>query len=350
MGLGGWVLASFAVSGCGTSKPAASSANKATATPSTIKPSCQRQHPAVGARRHGNVGNSSAVALARSGTGVIAYVADSDEPTLHTVDVEGAREIAVTDLSGKPEQVMVLADGRVAVTIRGNNTIEILEPRASANEPLEGRCTVDTPSEPIAMAETPDGATVVVTTAWDHKLSAYEAASFSKKFEAEVAREPRQVVLSDDGKRAFVSHLVNAQMSVVDLDGDKHDVRQMSQALRRVDPLVPGQAPPKGSEAVRKGCQGYALAKSVPTEPDAPDVPLGEAPPVAITPPKPVTPALQPAPKPAVKPTPSPVVPGRDFWAHGDGEPRRITAHCVLRQLGRSRDGGESRIGDRRVG
>src|SRR6185295_15414841 len=103
--------------------------------------------------------------------GVIAYVADADEPTLRTIDVETQKELAATPLRGRPEQVLVLADGRVAVTLRSNNAIEVLEPAARADAPLAARCVIDTKAEPIALATTPDDATILVTTGWGHALS-----------------------------------------------------------------------------------------------------------------------------------------------------------------------------------
>src|SRR5262249_18610961 len=159
------------------------------------------------------------LAKARSASGasrVIAYVADADEPTLRTIDVDEHKEIAATPLRGRPEQVLVLADGRVAVTLRSSNALEVLEPSAREDQPLAARCVVDTRAEPIAIAATPDDATILVTSGWGHAVGAFDAASFAPKFEVNVARDPRSVVVSDDGSRAFVAHVVEARMSVVD--------------------------------------------------------------------------------------------------------------------------------------
>src|SRR6476646_846035 len=91
--------------------------------PSSQAVSCERRHPGVGAARLGALRQSGAVALAAAPAkgGTLAYIADADEPTLHTVDIDSHREIAATRLRDRPEQVMVLADGRVAVTLRRAN-------------------------------------------------------------------------------------------------------------------------------------------------------------------------------------------------------------------------------------
>jgi len=85
------------------------------ASPPSASAGCQRIHPGLGAARLGKVRAGSSVALARSpasqgGSGprpsrVLAYVADSDETTLRTIDVDGRREIASTHLKGRPPTV-----------------------------------------------------------------------------------------------------------------------------------------------------------------------------------------------------------------------------------------------------
>src|SRR5260221_9241245 len=229
--------------------------------PSTVTASvaptsaCARRHTG-GPQRLTDVRASSAVGLAKapaSGAHVIAYVADTDEPTLRTIDVDDRKEIAATPLPGRPEQVLVLADGRVAVTMRSSNAALLLEPAARETEPLELRCAVDTRAEPIALAATPDDATLLVTSGWGHTLAAFDAASLAPKYEVNLERDPRSVVISEDGTRAFVAHVVEARMSVVDLTTREHAVRLVDLRAR--------SSADESPEARRKGCQGFALAQ-----------------------------------------------------------------------------------------
>ena len=276
--------------------------------------SCLRAHPGVGARRVSAVKQSGSVALARAPGGpLLAYVADSDEPTIHTVDVDAGREVAVTELHGTPEQLLILADGRVAVTLRQQNQIEVLEPGAQGGEAMQSRCLVDTAAEPIALALTPDDRTVLATSAWGHKLAGFEASGFGRSFEVEVGREPRAVVVSDDGNRAFVAHLVNATMSVVDLNDERHEVRTMPLGTRKIDAALGG--PQRVDPKVRRGCQGYALTSAVemPVEAPPPAV-IGEVPQVTPQPPTPSkpTPARPQNPTPNNPKQPA-MLPGRLF-------------------------------------
>jgi YVTN family beta-propeller protein len=297
--------------GCGGRSPAASTPNSDGKTPlfqAAAAQSCARAKPGTGATRLGVVRQSASVALARAPSeggkpgAVLAYVADTDEPTLHTVDISSGREVAVTELKGNPEHVMVLADGRVAVTLRGENTLEVLEPSARSTDPLSARCSVDLPSEPIAMALTPDDGTLLITSAWAHKLTILDTATLAKSAEVEVGREPRAVVVSDEGDRAFVSHLVNAQMSVVDLKTGKHEVRTMPLGTRKILGTGASQTvDPK----VRLGCQGYALTKAIEVAPDGTETPA----------PAPVgeVPSIKPGQLDPAKPAPArPAMPGKN--------------------------------------
>jgi DNA-binding beta-propeller fold protein YncE len=226
--------------------------------PATTGKGCARIH-AGGAARLGYARASSAVALVRSSSGddkrVLAYIADADEPTLHTVDLAGPTEIATTRLIGRPEHVLVLGDGRVAVTLRASNAIQVLEPALDEDAALETRCLVGTPAEPIALALTPDDDTLILTSGWGHRLTAYDAQTFASKFEASLPRDPRSAVVSEDGTRAFVAHVVGARMSVVDLTTPEHEVRSIDLAARA------GEESSDNGNALLKGCQGFALTK-----------------------------------------------------------------------------------------
>src|SRR5687767_5294497 len=118
--------------GCGGAPSTPTSTNEPQAkTPMvSVADGCERKSPGVGAARYGEQREGSAVALAKSGESVIAYVADEDSRAIHTVNVADKTQVARTKVGGAPAQVLVLADGRLAVTLRDKNEIEILEPKA----------------------------------------------------------------------------------------------------------------------------------------------------------------------------------------------------------------------------
>jgi DNA-binding beta-propeller fold protein YncE/mono/diheme cytochrome c family protein len=251
--------------------------------------SCARRRPGVGALPLGQARQGGAVALGSLGDAVIAYVADEDDHAVRAIDVGAGVERGVTRLPGSPAQVMILADGRIAVTLRDRNRVAILEP-ASADPavPLEERCSQAVAVEPVGLAATPDDQQILVTSAWGRKLTALDARTLAARFDADLPREPRAVVVDDDGQRAFVAHVVGAKMSVVDLGTDKHEVRGIDLKVTRSD---------RNDGKRRAGCQGFALAKAVeetPKPPQTPSITSGERPPpdLRVLPP--------PVPKPAV--------------------------------------------------
>jgi mono/diheme cytochrome c family protein len=256
---------------CGGSPKAARTAS-ATATPPPtpgVVGHCGRAAPGVGAARYGGARGGSSVALAVSpGAGpeegrVLAYVADADDAALYTVDVSSGKTLARTKLRGQPEQLLVLADGRVAAALRDKNAVEVLEPAAGPELGLSPRCLAAVPSEPVGLAATPDDKTLLVTSGWGRALTALDGATLAPGRSVELPREPRSVVASDDGKLAYVAHVVGGQMSVVDLDDASGEARQID--LRAAERGASGPATKAkrgGGDKAREGCQGFALAKS----------------------------------------------------------------------------------------
>ncbi|MCC6646603.1 MAG: c-type cytochrome [Polyangiaceae bacterium] len=258
-----------------------------------------------GATRVGDGRQGGVVVLAEQATErgrrLLAYVTDLDEPALRTIDVGSGRELAVTKLRGRGEQALVLADGRVAVTLRHDDLIEVLEPAADPERPLSSRCAVSVPAEPIALAATQDDRSLLVTSGYAHALTTLDGETLARRRTTSVAREPRAVVVADDGRRAFVSHVVGAKLSVVDLDGDG--------AAREVDlhQRLGRAGLDQRTAKLRQGCQGFALAKAIPSSPGKPPPPaIAEAP--LPQPPPPL--AGRPAPKPIPTPArPQPTAP-----------------------------------------
>ncbi len=250
------IVASAAAIGCGG---AGNTKEARVAAPSAG--GCARVRPGVGARPKNVTHQSSTVAVVQDGKRSIAYVADADDGSVHTVDVATGNEIATTNVAGTPSHLLAMADGRVAVALRDRSVIQILEPTASADEPLESRCVIPTAAEPVALATTPDESTVLVSSGWGATLGAYDAQSLARRYEVPLQREPRAVVVSDDGKRAFVTHVVGSRMSVVDLD--KRTVVTMNVGGTE-EAQFGRRSRIFGGRAIleRRGCQGYALAKS----------------------------------------------------------------------------------------
>lgn len=249
------------LAGCGGARPAiegpsarvgageaAPSAPQVEAPAARPTPRCARARPGKGASRIESARDGGAVALAKLGDRTLAYAADADADAIHTFDVDGLVELAVTPLPGAPAQLLVLADGRVAATLRDQNRVMILEPGARAEDPLTALCDTPVPTEPWGLAETPDGARLVITSGFGRALSVLDATSLDLLRRTPLSRDPRAVLVDDDGRRAFVTHMVGARVSVVDLLDEGRPVHVIH--LRPDDPQP------------LAGTQGFALTRA----------------------------------------------------------------------------------------
>jgi hypothetical protein len=275
VGIGGLALA--AASACGGAPPAVRSAGSVAAVPPAVRsaPSCARTRGDVVATPPRDARSSSTVALARQGDRSLAYVADEDTLKVRTIDVDLGREIAATPLDSRPSQLLVLPDGRVVIGLRDAGRIAVLEPGIAPERPLEMRCAVDVAPEPVALALSPDQATLYVSSGWGHALGAYDAkADLARRYEVSLSREPRAVIVSDDGRIAYVSHAVGGNVSRVDLQAASHSAVDIALHLgsadkQREEAEAAGSAPAmvrrlsfRQMNGAAASCQGFALAKT----------------------------------------------------------------------------------------
>jgi mono/diheme cytochrome c family protein len=237
-------------------------ANDAVSSPDSpaLSPTCSPAHANPDLRPLSASRTSSPVALARWRGRTVALVAYEDDRSLHAVDVARRAEIGVTPLPDAPSQVLVTSDGRVLVTLRDASRIEVLEPGASEGS-LVARCTVSAPVDPVSIAATPDDGSFVVASGWAHTLTVLRARDLALVQTVDVPREPRAVVVSADGARAFVAHAMGSGMSVVDLaTGAVRPVDARGPVEER-DVAASPEDKPRKKAFRRTPVQGFALAK-----------------------------------------------------------------------------------------
>lgn len=273
-----FMICTVCASGCAGGQAPSVAASSPPAAPSGGAPTCaplaKSSVVPLGTPRAG-----STIVLARAGQRRIAFVADEDARAVTAIDVDEKKELATTPLDGAPSQIMMTADGRLLALLRDRGSLLALVP--SGDGALAAQCSVQTASEPVALAAAPDDRTVVVTSGWGRALGAYDAGTLVRRYEVPLGREPRAVVVSDDGTTAFVTHAVGSRMSAVTLGDAPHTVKVI--AMRGADPSImrnmreqrallgKQSTPPEFREqlekmekrAFRSGCQGFALAKSV---------------------------------------------------------------------------------------
>lgn len=250
----------------------------------------------------------SSVALTRADNDhLIALVADHDRDRLVVVDMTDQKVLSTEPTFGSPEQVQILADGRAVVSISSANHIEVfqLTNASKADAKAERLCARPVAAGPFGLATTADGSSLVVTSAWEPALTKIDTASFTPKVVSRLARAPRGVLV--DGNNAYVSHVVGANLSVVDLGVETSDAKAVPLGVRAGS----AQAQDADLNVVRLGSQAYSLVSVEITKPASVGTPqvTGTVGPEV---PPPVTGiAPKPLPKPAVPSTnlTTPVVP-----------------------------------------
>jgi DNA-binding beta-propeller fold protein YncE/mono/diheme cytochrome c family protein len=205
----GAVLAFLVLAGCGGAHPGVA--------PRDAKPRAGSRclDAASALKPLDRSGAGSAVALARAEGKTLAFVADEDDRALHVVDVDRKRRLSSFDLGGRPGQVLVSEDGSVIATNADRSQLVVLGFEGSE---LLARCSVDLPAEPVAIASNRTREELVVLSRWGRTLTVIDSRRMEPRLSVELARDPSAVALSQDGRRAFVSHVAGGQLSVVDLD------------------------------------------------------------------------------------------------------------------------------------
>ena len=92
----------------------------------------------------------------------------------------------------------------------------LLSFRRDPDRGLVETARVELPQDAWGVAVTPDASIAVVTSAWTHKVSAVNLAAGKVLWSTNVAREPRGVVVRADGRAAYVTHLIDTDLTRID--------------------------------------------------------------------------------------------------------------------------------------
>lgn len=203
------------------------------------------------------VRESSGIVIVTVADRSVAFCADFDDHAVRAFDARTLEPLAQTDLAAAPRDLLVAADGTIYATLPEKSEVVAFE-IASADGALREKRRTKTSTEPLAMALTPEEAMLVVTTGASHRLEAYDVGTLSQKWSRTVGREPRAVLVSGDGARAFVSHAAEAHLSVVAMKGDTETVERAQLGLGRAFVTKMGG----GGEPSRAARHGYALVRS----------------------------------------------------------------------------------------
>jgi mono/diheme cytochrome c family protein/DNA-binding beta-propeller fold protein YncE len=155
----------------------------------------------------------SGAALALSPDETRLFIADEDQRALHVAKLPlGEAGLVRVALPGAPAQVVVVGT-RLLVTIREPSLLWVAD--ASGAE-LKEVSRIELPPDAWGVALTADRRRALVTSAWSSHASLIDLEAGKALWSVPLRREPRGVVLSADD-RAYVSHLVGAELTELDL-------------------------------------------------------------------------------------------------------------------------------------
>jgi hypothetical protein len=165
--------------------------------------------------RVGESRSSAALLLARSEGRSLALVVDPDDEALVELDATSGATVGKTRLGAAPREALVLADGRLAVTLPSAHAVALLE-RASGAMHFRESARIPTPDDPQSLALSPDLRTLYVSTGASHTLVAYEVADGREKGRTTLGRDPRGITTSRDGKKVYVALATEDGVAVVE--------------------------------------------------------------------------------------------------------------------------------------
>lgn len=153
------------------------------------------------------------VALAEAGDRRTAFVADEEDAAVVAVDLAKKEVVARAPLRGTPGQLLVAQDGTIYAAVRG--AAEIVALRLVKNGSFREVARRATGHEPYGLAAR-QGA-ILLTSIGDTRLETYAANDLAPGAVAPLPRDPRGVVVTLNGAKAFVAHATGSTLSVIDL-------------------------------------------------------------------------------------------------------------------------------------
>jgi mono/diheme cytochrome c family protein len=208
---------------------------------------------------------SSSVIVGGEAACRVVLVADADAHAVIVVASASREWLSAASLPASPSQLLPLPDGRLAVTLPSRNHVVVMRWAGEQSDRLVIERELEVDADPQAMATTPDGSSLLVTSGWGRSLQAFALPDLRLRFRVPLHREPRAVVVDDKGELALVSHSIGATISRIDLRADAPKVKALPVLVpsrrERVSTYKHGTRF-SGCSRVLVGGQGYALASS----------------------------------------------------------------------------------------
>lgn len=186
-------------------------------------------------------------ALAISADDRLLYAADADNDELVVIDVASLADLSRpgVEVLGRipvgrgPERVAVGADGLVYVTNRFDRSVSVVDPVS-----LTERSRIEVGVEPVGLAFTPDGGTLLVANSMSHTVSVIDVESGDVVKTLPTSGEPSGVAVVGPDK-AYVTHFRTGEVSTLNLSALSLGTRRLAMTVSPektgFDFRIPGQ-------------------------------------------------------------------------------------------------------------
>jgi cytochrome c peroxidase len=192
------------------------------------------------------------------------YLADEDRSALRVIPLplesNGERaDHRALPLPGPPAAVLAFGQ-RLLVTIRDPGMLLSFQLSDDGRLFEDGR--VGLAADAWGLALSPDASLALVTSAWTRRVTAIDLDDMVARWSLPTAREPRAVVFSNGGDRAYLTHLVDSALTRID-GIDSSDEPTITRVPFPAAPL----STPRDAHALERS-QAASLAYSAVLSPD----------------------------------------------------------------------------------
>lgn len=136
---------------------------------------------------------------------------DSDSDSLVLLDAETLQSYASIAVGRRPEQLLAMPSGEIAVACRGDREVQIVDVVAQ-----KVARTLATGADPRGLAVSPDGKMLYVAAFGSNEVRAFRTADWSQAWVREVDTMPVAVAVDSAGTGVFVTHLQGGTVSELD--------------------------------------------------------------------------------------------------------------------------------------
>ncbi|TLS37303.1 beta-propeller fold lactonase family protein [Pseudalkalibacillus caeni] len=191
--------------------------------------------------------NSNNIVINKAGDTI--YTANIDVGTVTVVDRETKEVTAEIKVGDHPEQLAISPDEKfLYVTCRRDNKVDVVS--------LEKQKVVDSIEvgiEPYGVVTSQDGKTLYVANYRSNTVSVVDLIEEEERKTIKVGNRPRTLSITADGKKLYTPHYLSGEISVIDTKTEK-----VSKVIKLAD--SPDQKDPKKSQGIPNTLEQFVIS------------------------------------------------------------------------------------------